>query len=125
MHARRGLESLRDSTRAAEVVRMHDAVRRRLETDWFDEQDLMARPSSAVAAGGQSSQTWGRSSSTCLSDSVRRPLRLLRAVGAASELRIIAASTGVAAADAEVVRSVRDELGALDGSGPAVEPDRA
>lgn len=98
------------SRRAREVVRVCRAARAVLQAGWYDEEDLMAA-AAAVASGGMASTA--RSMGDIGTVIVYLPQRLnrhgaalLRAVGAAGSLTVLAGTTGVVRADAEVTRSV-------------------
>lgn len=106
--------------RAKEVVQVHRATRQLLASDWFDEEDLMAAAVSAVEAGHLPSDV-GAVVVHLPQRLSRHAAALLRAVGSATELRVLAGTTGVAKADAEVARSV-DLLGLELGPPPSGDP---
>src|SRR5207237_1784365 len=97
-----GLDAIaRMSARAADVVRLHRATRQRLAGEWYDEQDLMASAAAHLPQGGLGPVV------------VYLPQRLtaggaalLRAVGEESDVVVLAGSTGVIRADAQVVAAV-------------------
>jgi len=104
-----GLDALAAAgRRAADVVRLHRGTRARLRPGWYDEQDLMA---SAAEALGDASSGAARSLGAVV---VHLPQRLPAATAwllavamAASEGgAVVAGTTGVPAADAEVVAAV-------------------
>jgi hypothetical protein len=103
--------------RAAEVVRVYRATRARLAAKWYDEEDLMAAATD-VASSGQDSRGLGSVIVYLPQRLSRHAAHLLRAVGRSGPLTVIAGSTGVARADAEVTRSV-EMLGAPLGPPPA------
>ncbi|MGI8757095.1 MAG: PD-(D/E)XK nuclease family protein [Acidimicrobiales bacterium] len=99
----------RQSRRAGEVVRVQRATRAHLVGGWYDEEDLMEAATSVAASGATTAATG--------SVVVYLPQRLSRhagallvAVGAETGLTVVAGTTGVARADAEVAQSV-DRLG--------------
>jgi hypothetical protein len=107
------------SERAGEVVRVHQAARVHLAARWYDEEDLMAAATTAVLAG-QAPADVGALVVHLPQRLTRHAAELLAALGAASSLQVIAGSTGVPRADAEVIRSVA-RLG-VDLGPPPVEP---
>lgn len=126
----RSLEALAATgRRAGEVVRLHQATRARVEPDWYDEQDLMAAAARVVADGGGLG-----GAATVL---IHLPQRLtphaaalLRTVGDAAPVVVLAGCTGDDRADSEVIRSIQ-LLGVDLGDGPeslslpeAVSPGR-
>jgi ATP-dependent helicase/nuclease subunit B len=112
------------SRRAAEVVRIHRAVRTRLAAEWSDEQDLLE-----AAAGVDPARARAELGSLVihLPERVSLPAaRLLRVLAEHVPTTIVAGSTGIEAADAEVATSLA-RLGAaltpVDAVLP-VAPDR-
>ncbi len=109
------------SARAGEVVRLHRAVRARLEAAWSDEEDLLTAAAgsvrSAVAAelGALVVHLPQRLS--------RHSARLLVALAEHVPTTVVAACSGVPEADAEVLASLR-RLG-VDGDGAAGTGDPA
>lgn len=95
----------RSSERAAEVVRVHLASRELLAGAWYDEEDLMAA-ATAAALDGQGTADLGAVIVHLPQRLSRHAAALLRAVADRSELCVLAGTTGVAKADAEVARSV-------------------
>lgn len=93
------------SPRAAEVVRVHRAARARLAEHWYDEEDLIAAATTAVL-GGAVPADLGAVVVHLPQRLSRHAAELLAALGATSELCVLAGTTGVAKADAEVVESV-------------------
>ncbi|MCU1371654.1 MAG: nuclease family protein [Ilumatobacteraceae bacterium] len=117
------------STRAGEVVRVHQAARRHLAERWYDEEDLLAAAATAVL-NGQTPADLGAVVVHLPQRLSRHAAELLVALGRATELTVIAGATGVAKADADVVRSV-GRLGADIGPPPSrsalpdlVDPNR-
>lgn len=106
--------------RAAEVVRVHLAARELLAPGWYDEEDLMAAATAAVAASPVPADL-GAVVVHLPQRLTRHAARLLQAVGATGELCVLAGTTGVAKADADVVRSVQ-LLGVDLGAAPAIPP---
>lgn len=105
------------SERAAEVVRVHRAAQALLADDWYDEEDLMAAAVEAVAAG-QGPSDLGAVIVHLPQRLTRHAAELLRALGSASELRVLAGATGDPKADAEVRQSV-ERLGVPLGPPPS------
>jgi len=109
------------SARAAEVVRLHRAVRARLEAHWSDEQDLMA--AAAAQAGTMAARELGAIVVHLPQRLSLHAATLLRALGAHVPVTVVAGASGLAAADAEVARSL-ERLG-LDPAAPAGAGDAA
>ncbi|CAN5900516.1 hypothetical protein BH23ACT2_BH23ACT2_06180 [soil metagenome] len=103
--------------RAREVVRVYRATRARLEAGWYDEEDLMAA-ATAVVSTGSGLDGVGTVVVYLPQRLTRHAADLLRAVGGAGRLTVVAGTTGVTRADAEVARSV-EALGAPLGPPPA------
>ncbi len=104
----------RSSDRAADVVRLHRTARASLESEFYDEEDLLTSAAEAL----RKDETAARRLGTVI---VYLPERLTRHGGAllgvvadANAVLVLAGTTGDARADAEVERSVRriDEGGA-------------
>lgn len=94
----------RTSGRAGDVVRLHRAARAYLESDWYDEQDLMAAATSVVAgAAGLGAIVVYLPQRLSL-----HAARLLRA----TKITVLAGATGDARADADVAVSL-GRLGCL------------
>src|SRR5918996_2124207 len=132
VHAHRELSELRPASlavlerqgrRTREVVRIHRAVRRRLEADWYTEADLMAAARRAVARGSTMLEDLGTIIVYVPEDLSLPAAGLIRAVAAATTVEVVAALTGVIQADADVVRTLR-RLGlrppAVPGTAPPV-----
>jgi RecB family exonuclease len=107
------------SGRAGDVVRIHRAARERLAGRWYDEEDLMAA-ATTVALGGHVPADLGAVIVHLPQRLSRHAAHLLAAVGSATELTVLAGATGVAKADADVVRAVQ-RLG-IDLGPPPTEP---
>ena len=94
----------RTSGRAAEVVRLHRAVRSRLEAEWSDEEDLL------VAAAGVAPERARAELGTLVvylpQQVTQHAARLLRALADHVPTTVIAGTTGDAGADAEVATSL-------------------
>ena len=105
------------SRRAAEVVRVYRATRGILLDKWYDEEDLMVA-ATGVASTGSGLDDVGSVVVYLPQRLTRHAAELLRAVAAASPLTVLAGTTGVARADAEVTRSVV-RLGVTLGAVPA------
>ena len=93
------------SQRAAEVVRVHRSARAHLQDHWYDEEDLMAAAKATVERG-QAPADIGAVIVYLPQRLSRHGAALLHALGAATELCVIAGTTGVAKADTEVIGSV-------------------
>ena len=108
----------KSSDRAADVVRLHRAARTTLVAKFYDEEDLLASAAEAL----QKDETATRRLGTVIVYLPERLSRhggaLLGAVAAASEVIVLAGTTGDAPADAEVERSVRR----IDVSGGGTHP---
>lgn len=112
------LDRLADcGSRAAEVVRIHRAVRERLGDDWYDEADLMGAATTAVTDGAPVLADLGRVLLHLPQDLSPAAGRLIAALGAAADVEVLAARTGVERADAELDRTL-DRIGA-GGTGEA------
>jgi RecB family exonuclease len=125
-----GLSALAASSRRAhEVVRVHQAARALLAERWYDEEDLMAAAATAVL-DGQAPPDLGSVVVHLPQRLTRHAAQLLVALGERGELTVLAGATGIAKADADVVRSV-SRLDVVLGPPPAepvladtVSPDR-
>jgi hypothetical protein len=109
------------SARAAEVVRLHRAVRARLEGRWSDEEDLLR--AATARAGSPAAAELGAIVVHLPQRLSRHGAEMLRALGEHQPLTVVAATTGLAGADAEVTRSL-ERLG-LDPAAPAGVGDAA
>lgn len=99
------------SARAAEVVRLHRAVRARLEPRWSDEEDLLR--AAAARAGSPAAAALGAIVVHLPQRLSRHAAELLRALGEHQPVTVVAGTTGFTAADAEVFRSL-ERLGLSD-----------
>jgi hypothetical protein len=106
----------RQGRRAAEVVRLHRAVRARLARAWSDEEDLLQAATTIAAAGG--ADALGAVVVHLPQRLTQHAARLLSALGAQLPVTVVAGLTGIAGADAEV-------RGSLDRLGLAVPPAAA
>jgi RecB family exonuclease len=111
----------RQGRRTREVVRVHRAVRERLETHWYGEADLMAAARQAVVAGSAVLDDLGTIIVYLPEDMSLPAAGLLRAVAAATTVDVVAALTGVPAADADVVRTL-SRLGLRPPAAPDTAP---
>ncbi len=104
-----GLDALaRTGLRAADVVGLHRVARAFLEPGWYDEQDLMATAATALRTRpGDIPADVGRVVVHLPQRLTPHAARLLAAVAASRDLTIVAGTTGVERADADVVDSVR------------------
>lgn len=103
------------SPRAGEVVRLHRAVRARLAPDWSDEEDLLA--TAAAHAGTAAARELGAVVVHLPQRLSQHAAGLLRALAEHLPTTVVAGTTGIPAADAEVSRSL-ERLG-VDGTPPA------
>lgn len=95
------------STRAADVVRIHRAVRDALFSDWFIEADLMAAATDAVRRRSSVLDDLG-AVLVYLPQSLSLPAaQLLKTVGEQATVEVIAARTGDEQADTDVDRALR------------------
>lgn len=112
-----GLDALaRAGRRAADVVRLCRRAREVLAPGWYDEGDLVAAAVEAAAEGRSPVGDLGRVVVHLVQDLTQRQARLLRAVAERRPATVVAALTGVAPADAGVLRSL-ERLG-CDRTGP-------
>lgn len=119
-------------SRAAEVVRITGEARHRLESAWYDEEDLMAAAAAAAAGQMPLGLDLGHVVIHLPERLTRHAADLLRAVGHRTPTTVLAGTTGEARADAQVSASVeRLGLTASIGAPPessalvgAVAPDR-
>ena len=109
------------SARAAEVVRLHRAVRARLAPRWSDEEDLL--DTATGLAGSPTAAGLGTVVVHLPQRLTQHGARLLRALSDHVPTTVVAAVTGVAAADAEVLTSLA-RLG-VDAAGAAGVGDPA
>jgi RecB family exonuclease len=105
------------SPRAADVVRVHRAVRRTLAREWFDERDLMDAAIGAVDDGSAVLGDLGAIVCYLPQDISAPAAALLGALGARTDVVVIAGRTGVDRADAPVVRSLQRLGLSADGNG--------
>jgi hypothetical protein len=105
--------------RAAEVVRLHRAVRARLEAQWYDEQDLL------VAAAGVDPAHAARELGALVVYLPQRlpqhSARLLSTLAQHLPLQVVAGRTGDDRADAEVLVAL-DRLGVPRSPAPPIPP---
>jgi ATP-dependent helicase/nuclease subunit B len=104
----------KSSARAADVVRLHRAARASLVAEFYDEEDLLESAAEALRRDGTASGRLGTLIVYLPERLSRHGGVLLGAVAEASNVIVLAGTTGDARADAEVERSVRriDEGGA-------------
>ena len=111
------------SDRAADVVRLHRAARASLESEFYDEEDLLNSAAEAL----RKDETAGKRLGTVVVYLPERLSRhggaLLGAVADANAVIVLAGTTGDARADAEVERSVRRIE--VSGTGPHPGDDEA
>ncbi len=111
------------SRRAADVVRVHRAVRSRLAGRWYEEQDLLASAADAVSDTAQPVELGAVI--LHLPQHVSGPAsRLVLALGTRLPVTVIAGLTGVADADRTVTRSL-ERLGLGIADTPAPQPAAA
>ncbi|MDW3217056.1 MAG: PD-(D/E)XK nuclease family protein [Acidimicrobiales bacterium] len=94
------------SSRAADVVRVHRAVADRLRPTFSNEQDLIDAAVDAMTGGHPVLDELGPAVLHLPQRLTANQVRVLAAFGAASELHVIAGTTGNTEADAPVRRSV-------------------
>lgn len=100
------------SPRAHDVVRLHLAARRRLESRWYDEEDLMSAAAASLDAGARTDEL-GVVVFYLLQRITRHTGLLLDAVARHTDARLLAGATGDPHADAEIATSLRS-LRAVD-----------
>lgn len=93
------------SPRARDVVRLHLAARQRLETEWYDEEDLMSAAAAALDARPRTDEL-GVVVVYLLQRITRHSALLLDAVARHTDVRLLAGATGDASADAEVATAL-------------------
>ncbi|MGQ0830666.1 MAG: PD-(D/E)XK nuclease family protein [Microthrixaceae bacterium] len=93
------------SARAAEVVRLHRTARARLEPSWSDEEDLL--DAATGLAGSPAAAELGALIIHLPQRLSQHSARLLAALAEHVPTTVIAGCSGVAAADAEMVESLR------------------
>jgi hypothetical protein len=108
----------KSSDRAADVVRLHRAARASLESAFYDEEDLLKSATEALQKDEAAAGRLGTVIVYLPERLSRHGGALLAAVGEASEVIVLAGSTGDAHADAEVERSVQR----IDASGAGTYP---
>jgi hypothetical protein len=108
----------RSSARAADVVRLHRAARASLVAEFYDEEDLLESAAKALRKDETAAGRLGTVIVYLPERLSRHGGALLGAVAEASEVIVLAGTTGDARADAEVERSVRR----IDGSGDGTHP---
>jgi ATP-dependent helicase/nuclease subunit B len=112
----------RSSARAADVVRIHRAARASLVAEFYDEEDLLESAAEALRSDGAAAGRLGTVIVYLPERLSRHGGALLGAVAEASDVIVLAGTTGDARADAEVERSVRRIDGSGDGSGDGAHP---
>lgn len=93
-------------TRAREVVRIHRAVRARLQGEWFEKADLMGAAEEAVDTGSPVLNDLGTVLVYLPQDMPLPAADLLRALARRVPMEVVAGRTGVAKADAYVNRTL-------------------
>lgn len=96
----------RTGPRAADVVRVHRAVRAALVEGWSDEEDLMGAAATRVATDPKAAAELGTVVVYLPQRLTLHAATLLRAVAEVAPTSIVAATTGRAEADAEVLTSL-------------------
>ena len=110
------LDSLgRRSSRAADVVRLHRAARARLESAWYDEEDLIDCAIETLRQDGSAVRGLGTVVVYLPERISRHGGLLLGTVAELGHLAVIAGTTGDERADAEVELSVRRIAGEVMG----------
>jgi hypothetical protein len=113
------------SERASDVVRLHKAARASLEREFYDEEDLLDSAADTVRSDAAALHRLGTVIVYLPERLSRHGGALLSAVGARSDVVVLAGTTGDGRADAEVERSVRRiEPGAVarNASGDGTHP---
>ncbi|MDQ1521831.1 MAG: ATP-dependent helicase/nuclease subunit, partial [Actinomycetota bacterium] len=95
------------SPRAADVVRIHRAVRALLAREWFDERDLMDAAIAAVADGSPVLDDLGTIVVYLPQDVSEPAAAMARAIAHHTDIVVVAGRSGVDRADATVDRSLR------------------
>jgi RecB family exonuclease len=95
------------SSRAADVVRVHRAVRDALARDWFDERDLMDAAIAAVASGSPVLADLGAVVVYLPQDIPAPAAAMTRAVAEHTDVVVIAGRSGVERADTAVDRALQ------------------
>jgi ATP-dependent helicase/nuclease subunit B len=93
--------------RAGDVVRLHASARARLQSDWYDEQDLITSACAALRTPGAASTNLGAIIAYLPQRWSGHTASLLVAAAEGREVHVIAGTTGDRLADAEVVASIR------------------
>lgn len=102
------LDSLADrGPRAADVVRVHRGTRTTLAAEWSDEEDLMAAAAARLAAAPAIAAELGSVVVYLPQRATLHGTALLRAVAQVAQVAVVAGMVGDAAADAEVVETLR------------------
>lgn len=108
--------------RASEVVRITGQARRALEPHWYDEEDLMTAATEALSGGDPLGLDLGSVIIHLPERLTRHAGTFLAEVGRTARSTLLAGTTGVARADAEVVAAVA-RLGAAEQLGaPPSQP---
>ncbi|HEY7104927.1 MAG TPA: PD-(D/E)XK nuclease family protein [Acidimicrobiia bacterium] len=110
---------VRAGRRAHEVVRVCRAARATLESDWYDERDLMDAAIASVADASPVLRDLGALVVHLPQDLSAPAARLLLAVAEHAEVTVVAGVTGVARADAGVAAAVARLGVALDADAAA------
>jgi ATP-dependent helicase/nuclease subunit B len=97
----------KSSDRATDVVRLHRAARASITSEFYDEEDLLNSATEALQKDEAAARRLGTAIVYLPERLSRHGGALLGAVADANEVIVLAATTGVAHADAEVERSVR------------------
>lgn len=98
------------SSRTSEVIRVHRAVNREIGADYYNEQDLVDAAVEAIESGASTLTDLGPTVLFLPQRMKPGQIRLVAALGRHHELHVIAATTGVAEADAPVRLAV-EQLG--------------
>ncbi|MGH9066141.1 MAG: PD-(D/E)XK nuclease family protein, partial [Acidimicrobiales bacterium] len=108
--------------RAGDVVALHHRARGRLAPGFYDEEDLMDAAAEVLAGGSGAGSDLGTVVVYLPERLSRHGAGLIRAASRATEVVVLAGTTGDPAADAEVVASI-DRLGVTASApGPARPP---
>ena len=108
----------KSSERAADVVRLHRTARASLETEFYDEEDLLDSAAEALRENEGAAHRLGTVIVYLPERLSRHGGALLGSVADATDVIVLAGTTGDTRADAEVERSVRRITGTAAGTYP-------
>jgi len=102
----------RGSDRAADVVRLHRSARARLESDWYDEEDLLSAAIDTLQERGSAAHDLGAVIVYLPQRLSGHGTRLLKAFAGMAGIVVVAGTTGDRRADGEVTLSIHRLEGA-------------